>query len=169
MIRTIVSVFVLTTILISASIDSYQFISPKPGSKYNTRESSIIIRWGEEIAASAISENLITVNGSVSGDVNGDLIISRDQKTIIFKPYQKFAYNEMVTVSLKKDMRTISGIALPEKTFTFEVTGKLPVIEKEALNDEDNYKYMPGRIPANLTPIAADTVPNNFPPIEVNI
>ena len=44
--------------------------------------------------ASLETPNLIEVVGSESGSVSGELIISTDGKTMIFKPFQKFFPNE---------------------------------------------------------------------------
>ena len=117
--------FVLTT-FISANglnVEEYQFISPKPGSTDNTRESTIIIREGANIDLSSIGKpGLIKVTGSLSGNIDGEVILSRDGKTLIFKPYSKFQPNEDVKVQMGHGLQSIDGKVLPSLAFSFKIT-----------------------------------------------
>jgi len=148
MLRIIISVFILTSVLISASIDAYQFISPKPGSEYNTRESTIIIRWGEKIEQNTLLSDFISVIGSKSGKISGNLILSTDEKTIIFKPDAKFEPGETVIVKVLKGIQTTSGEILAETNFEFKITPLLEQPHPYKYIDELKNIYYPTRVRA---------------------
>jgi hypothetical protein len=68
MIKIMLILLVCTGALFAAGIQDFQFISPKPGSEFNTRESTIIIRQGTKIdPGSLYEEDLIQVVGSIMG------------------------------------------------------------------------------------------------------
>jgi hypothetical protein len=73
--------------------------------------------------------------GTESGWVSGELILSTDDKTVIFKPYQKFAPGETVTVNIANGIRTVDGVALSSHEFSFKIT---PFVEQP-----NPYEYFP--------------------------
>ncbi|MBN1693787.1 hypothetical protein JW879_00115, partial [candidate division WOR-3 bacterium] len=78
---------IINTLILAASTNDYQFISPMPGSDFNTRESNIIIREGSLLNPSSIyNSGAIQISGSESGRIDGEIILSSDKKTLIFKP-----------------------------------------------------------------------------------
>ncbi|OGU54916.1 MAG: hypothetical protein A2V66_02080 [Ignavibacteria bacterium RBG_13_36_8] len=111
------------TILCCSDIfaQSFQYVSPKPGSTYNTMESTIIIREGSFIDRFGLNEFDIFVYGSISGKINGELLLSNDNKTIIFKPYQKFLPGEKVTVEVKDGIKKSNGGKTEPYIFTFDI------------------------------------------------
>lgn len=101
----------------------YQFLSPMPGSENNTRESTIIIRHGDVIDPTCLSVgDLVTVRGSLSGTVAGDIVLSSDTRTVIFKPHGRFQPGETVTVTIGTGFRSSAGRALPRHDFSFRIT-----------------------------------------------
>lgn len=144
---------------------SFQFISPMPGSELNSRESTIIIRHGDLINGSSLeTPDLIHVVGTKSGEVSGELILSTEDKTVIFKPFEKFQPDETVYVTLAEGLRTINDEVLQQLQFSFKVT---PLAERlmphEYLLDEyqiANPQYYP---------LAPDTLPANFPSIRTEV
>ena len=156
---------IITLQTVAQETDEYQFISPVPGSELNSRESTIIIRDGRFInPASLETPNLLQVTGSRSGQVSGELIISTDGKTVIFKPTQKFLPDETVQVTLNEGLRTLSDDVLPKHQFSFRVTPleeRLPL--HEYLTDEFQFSS------PNQYPIEPDTLPSNFPSIRTEV
>ena len=160
--------FLITSEVIAQEAESFQFISPVPGSELNSRESTIIIRDGRFINQSSLeTPNLIRVVGDKSGVVPGDIIISTDGKTVIFKPYQIFQPDETVQVTLNEGLKTINETLIPQLNFSFKVT---PLSERlmphEYLQDEfqiansQNYPMEPDTLPANFPTITVDTSNN---------
>ena len=86
---------------------SFQYLSPIPDSKLHSRTTNIIFSHDEAVDGFSLDKNLIRVTGSVSGNHDGEFILSGDDRTIIFKPYNKFAAGEQVIVSLNSGIKTI--------------------------------------------------------------
>ncbi|MBN2416073.1 aryl-sulfate sulfotransferase [bacterium] len=148
------------------SVDDYQFIAPVPGSEYNTRETTVIIRHGDFIDAGSLSVvGALTVSGSISGPVSGRIILSSDGRTVIFAPDDLFVPGEHVTVAISRGIRTLTGEAIPECEFNFTIA-PFP----ETLN--------PYAVCRDLRPFDSDVimkrrsgrgVPDDFPGITVDV
>ncbi|MBN2007901.1 aryl-sulfate sulfotransferase [candidate division KSB1 bacterium] len=84
-----------------ASSYPYQYLSPKPGADYVSPQSKIIIRF-QSIRPENITNlcELITVTGSQSGQITGNIHTASDKRTIIFTPASNFLPGETVTVRL---------------------------------------------------------------------
>ncbi len=76
--------------LIKLSSQPYQYLSPIPGSDKNTTRQSIAFRTGKLIDAGSLKDDLIHINGSLSGRVFGKIKLAADQKTVIFQGFQDF-------------------------------------------------------------------------------
>ncbi len=111
--------------------------------------------------------DFISVTGSKSGKISGDLILSTDEKTIIFKPDAKFEPGEMVNVKILKGIQTISGENLAAANFEFKITPLLRQPNPYQYVDELENAYYP--IKKSLNKALADTIPSNFPPMNVEI
>ncbi|MFC2085265.1 aryl-sulfate sulfotransferase [Bacteroidota bacterium] len=105
--------------LFAQNNNSYQFINPKPASIMVSNETNIILRHSSIIDRATLSTNLVRVEGSKSGVHAGELILSDDERTIVFNPYKAFAGNENVNVVLKKGIKTETGSYIPEFSFSF--------------------------------------------------
>ena len=114
------------------SQNNWNYISPIPGSKFINPESTIVFRQGEKIDKSSIDQSLIKVNGSVSGLVEGKLILAKDERTLIFIPNTTFRYKELVTFEIQKGIKTVSGIEMNSIRFSFTSMNEdnLPLLRK---------------------------------------
>ena len=101
--------------------NKYEFISPVPGSDFNTLESNIIIREGTYVDFTTLGKDAIVVIGSKSGKIEGEIILSDDQKTIIFEPFQNFEPSEKINVKISPGIETRNGQQLEEVEFSFRV------------------------------------------------
>jgi hypothetical protein len=116
--------------------DSYQFLSPQPGSVGHNPETSIIIRFGEQIDKNIIQSQFLEVEGEKSGSHTGKLILASDNKTLIFKPNKPFLLKENVRVRISKGIATVSGNYLPEMQYSFGIGDKINVNEDHAVVSE---------------------------------
>lgn len=116
--------------------DKYQYLFPIPGSKLNSIETNIIIRFGDPFENYGL-ENSIIVRGSKSGLHNGKIILAENNRTLIFKPNNLFADEEVITVELNKNLRTVSNEQIPALQYSFE-TSKINV-NKRIKSDPDKY------------------------------
>ncbi|RPI69959.1 MAG: T9SS C-terminal target domain-containing protein, partial [Ignavibacteriales bacterium] len=155
------------------NIESYQFLSPLPGSKLNSSETNIIIRFGNPFDYSVLS-NLI-VEGNISGRYSGKLILVEENRTLIFYPDYKFEKGETVSVSLSENSKTIYAEKIPSLHFSFEIsyselnkpltpeTYLKRILPEAGYNKNNSY-------PLNmLNSIKADTLlPDDFPELIIN-
>jgi len=103
------------------SENSFNYISPVPGSKYINPENNIAFRNGDVLDMSSIRSSIISVTGLMRGEITGTLKLSNDSRTLIFIPDQPFAYNETITVNLKPGIQTESGLLMEGLEFNFHV------------------------------------------------
>ncbi len=96
------------------------YVSPKPNSIMVSNKTNIIMRYSDLINKSTLSNNFIKIEGSKSGIHNGELVLSDDEKTMVFNPSEPFAGDEKVTVRLLKGVKTQAGIDVPGYSFSFE-------------------------------------------------
>jgi hypothetical protein len=115
--------FLFCSILSAKSSKTFQYISPVPGSELNSRQTNIIIREGSKIDPGNLSNPyIIEVVGSLSGTHTGELLLSDDEKTVVFNPHLPFEPNEIVTVTLHRGLKTIEGKEVKSTSFTFKIT-----------------------------------------------
>ena len=163
----ILSLLLCNSIILVASVKDYQFISPMPGSDFNTRESSIIIREGSIMDPACVNNSdAILVTGSKSGKMPGEIVLSSDRRTVIFKPAYKFEPDEIVTVQITNKLLRSNGSTLPSTEFSFKIA---PFAETPNPYDyintipQDSYQGT-----TTLQKTMVDSLPTNFPNVVVN-
>jgi hypothetical protein len=154
--------------LAAAQISGFQYISPKPHSILNSRETNIIIRQGDRIDNSSLDGSRLSVIGSSSGAHQGTLTLSDDQKTILFRPTDPYAPDETVTVTLSGGIRTVDRNDIGSFTFSFTTSPLKQTIDLSigqlsgsgsAVDAIDMQKF--------IQPARTDSVPADLPPITV--
>lgn len=125
------------------NLDKFQYLYPVPNSVMVSERTNIIIRFGKDINKQTISSDKISVAGSKSGVHDGELVLSDDNKTLVFNLYSPFVLNETVTVSLKEGIITESNAEVPVCTYYFTtVTGVAPQTNSEVssyMNNSNKY------------------------------
>ncbi len=123
------------------NIEKFQYLSPVPGSKLNSKETNIIIKPGNEFDKSYIARpSSITVTGNKSGIHRGKIILAEDNRTLIFKSYEKFTNSETVTVQLN-NLKTSSGKQIPNLNYSFE-TSEIDLNEQIKSNPEKYSEFL---------------------------
>ncbi|MCD4730782.1 MAG: Ig-like domain-containing protein, partial [Bacteroidales bacterium] len=103
------------------SFEKFKYISPKPGSKFINPENTIAFRHGEEFDAASVKSSLISVTGSISGEITGTFKLSTDSRTLIFYPDAPYHYKETITVTLLPGLITNTGLNMEGISFGFKV------------------------------------------------
>ncbi len=116
----LVAIFIAPLSTVAQQETSFQYVSPKPNSIMVSNETNIILRHVNKLQGSTIIQNLITVVGSVSGIHTGKFLLTDDDQTIVFNPHKPFQYNEVVTVSVGRGIRTLTNSEVPEYSFSFK-------------------------------------------------
>ena len=100
------------------------YLSPAPGSTFNPKASTIIIKCSSQIVLSSTEANLITVMGSESGRHTGKILLVDDNRTIIFKPDAHYLPDEMVEVFIHAGIKTTDGHSISSNNFSFYIEPK---------------------------------------------
>jgi hypothetical protein len=111
---------VLSSNLIAQNISPFQFISPRPTSVMVSNVTNIILQHSGIIDQRTLFADLIKVEGSISGVHAGELVLSDDDKTIVFNPFIPFADNEEVSVEVMEGAKTETGGDIPKFSFKFK-------------------------------------------------
>jgi len=149
----------------------YKFISPLPGSKYNTIETSIILKTFDKIVN--IDDNSINVYGSISGEIIGDLILIENGYTLIYKPSSNYALGETISVTINTANNNKS---LPGISFNFYITtmdyDTSPYIIPDNMDRINSFATSTGQGSSgmkNSTYSLIDSLPDGFPEIATQI
>ena len=167
---TLAFVSILITSLYPQEISHFQYKSPVPNSKLLSRETNIIFSSADLIDPSSLKDNnLIRVIGSESGIHTGKLILSDDNKTIVFNPDKPFAAGEKVTVTMNQGIKTLNSKELGRESYSFTITPleepiRIDPIERLGLGltSEDLKSLNSGLNKSLLGP-----VPSDFPIVTV--
>lgn len=164
------SVFVIVKLFFIFSVfaqkpETVQYISPVDGSELNSRASQIIIRQGNDIDCSSITPEIFTVIGENSGLHFGDVILSTDGKTIIFKPEKKFDPGEQVQIRINDGLKLQNGHVVPAFDFSFKITSLDKPLKATDYNIEPNLSSLPEELLCKSTQMLAtsDSLPLDFP------
>jgi hypothetical protein len=128
---------VLIVLFINDNIraEQVQYLSPLPGSIYNSEYTSIIIGYSGKLNVKDLNSFDLKVIGSVSGVHSGKTVIAEKDTKIIFIPDNPFEIGEMVTAYLKKDNYSFSFFISKEKIFQ---TGYYDVLGLSSSNSNNN-------------------------------
>ncbi len=113
------------------------YVEPVQNAKYVSINNNIIIGFEDAIKSSDIN-SLIKVTGSVSGIHTGKIILTENNKKLLFQPYQPFAYNETVEVTLNNLKTSLTSNNRLAYTFHTQVR-KVELNEGSDLTDESEY------------------------------
>jgi hypothetical protein len=147
----------------------FQYIYPIPDSKYISTETTLIFRFNEKWQ-NVINPSLLVINvkGQKSGVHPGKVILADDQKTIIFKPLQKFALHE--TVFIEIDLNLNDENRRVEYTFTTSNSGTDEKISKSLNNClvQSSVSLSPIKTYGEMSVINGVSIPSDFPKIKVD-
>ena len=101
--------------------DRFQYLSPVPGSRLNSPETNIIIRFGDAFDNYNV-ENCLFVYGSNSGQHQGKILLAENGRTLIFQPQNPFSDGEIVTVELKENLKSVLNEQIPQLKYSFETS-----------------------------------------------
>jgi hypothetical protein len=158
---------------------SIRYHSPMNGAEYIPPQTNIIARLNGPIEASSIHTPLLfEVSGAASGRHDGDVILSDDQKTVIFKPRTPFLAAETVIVTLNRGLRLKTGAMMAPTMFRFTIatatmpaspeTGFLSELREAAFGKSTAMpaKSVDGQV---LNKARADSLPLDFPRVQSTV
>lgn len=165
-------VFFAANIVIAAKPTGIQYVSPVHNSTLNSRTSGIIIRPGVDLNEASIDfSGQIVVTDAANNRYSGDIILSSDGKTLIFKPKEQYNAGEDVHVAFLAGVKDQSGDSIPSFKFQFTVTplttaldpkDYLPETGSETAELKDSTAKRLAKT-AGLAKTADDGLPSGFP------
>ncbi len=165
--RILRSITILLLLLIAQIFSQpLSYISPVPDSRFNSRETNIILRSILPVNASALTASMVQVSGSLSGLHAGTLTLSDDRHTVLFHPEIPFKPSDVVTVQL-------SGPVVGDREFSFTVTPQSePLSRIYAVTEEGEVvrkETMMPKLSGTFSPemVSADSLPADFPKFTV--
>ncbi len=85
---------------VDAELQAGMFINPRPGARHANPQTTLSLRPGEVLTRGDLPTlRSLHVVGSLSGVHTGEILLARDNRTVIFKPDQSFLAGETVTVA----------------------------------------------------------------------
>ena len=126
-----------------ATTNTIQYLSPIPNAKLVSKETAIIIRYKEcDSYNLSILSKLFHVEGNISGRHHGKVILSDDNKTLIYKLDRKFSPGEIVSVKLPMNPTNTIGQNIEMFNFSFTISPKLTNhINEQFLHSHDLNKH----------------------------
>jgi hypothetical protein len=148
----------------------YQYVYPVQNSQYVPRTTPIIVRPGERLDRTSITDRqLINVEGTRSGVHEGRVVISDDGKTLIFTASRGFDAGETVVVGVREGIRLENGDPVKPYQFQFVIVAREPSAGMDPYAseapDHENIVFLPPRL---ARPSSPDSLPADFPPIRID-
>src|SRR5215831_19132928 len=94
--RLLAAICLYSSFGLNTAFAQYEYTYPSNGSKYESPETPLILRNGEAMKASSVTNDKIELIGSQSGKVKANVVLSTDGKTVCITPAVPFAYDESV-------------------------------------------------------------------------
>ncbi|MGD1044862.1 MAG: aryl-sulfate sulfotransferase [Bacteroidota bacterium] len=100
-----------------------QYISPLPSSSNNSQQTNIILRLENPFPRGTVFDSsAVDVEGSASGHHSGKLMLSDDDRIVLFNPQTPFSPYERVTVAVAPSIYDRSGKSIGVWKFYFETS-----------------------------------------------
>lgn len=116
--------------------NTFQYISPNPGSELVSKSTNIIIRTSSNIPIDHLNlSSIAVIDGSLSGNHSYNVVIADDRETIIIKPITPFQPGETVSIVLNSNLISDKSALVKSSTFSFTVSPKT-----ERLLDDSYYR-----------------------------
>lgn len=150
--------------------DWFKYLSPQPDAKYIMPEQNISFRLHNKVVPEELLRIKISLNGSVSGNINGTINLASDYQTFIFNPSTKFALNELIEVYIQFP-KTLN---IPDFATSFSTTSMpsqqrkmiLSALRQEEVGPNPIFSKEPGKNKNYLKSIN-DSLPEWFPEISI--
>jgi hypothetical protein len=143
------------------------------GARWVRPQTTIILRSARELGDVPLDASQLTVEGTQSGLKEGRLVLSDDERTVIFKPRTAFDAGERVTVTVKPG---VLGRQDVDSAFVFSFTisqGSEPGDPLASIRSELEQARLPFATPSSQPPplpsSAADTLPLDFPYLSAEV
>ena len=109
---------------------AFNYVFPQPGAKFISDEAHLILRSGEQIKESSVTDGAFTVTGSLSGSHTLSATLLANGTTIIVKLDEKLAPCEEVSIAVDESIQTINNSAFNGLGHSFTVSCRSEEFDK---------------------------------------
>lgn len=110
--------------------------SPQPAARFINPEQNILFKLDIPLDVSTVTENSFLLYGSKSNQIDFQIFIRDDGKTVCIQPQTSFQWGEKIQVSMQSGLKTVQGDVLLIKPFGFYIK------DRETLSLLRDYKQM---------------------------
>jgi len=146
-----------------------QYLSPRPGANYVSTKTTLAFRFHEKWKKN-LNKSVLTlhVTGDESGSHEGEVLLTDDGRTFIFKSNRKFFVNEIIRVQIIADLPGFDNPMTYQFTTssTDNYDGELFEVEGPQNEGINNFQIEPHQTMAVINGVS---VPSDFPRIDVEI
>lgn len=171
------NIVLITVIMFCTTVSSFGqkliYTSPRNKAILVSLHTKIILKFNEKIEAQSLQEKPIIVTENKNKYISGKIKLLNDEKTIIFSPAQNFEPDEIVTVKINSNLKTIDGQSIQASSFQFNTTRLSKPIKLNPLSfiKDDIQKYTAGIKPIKASfpkKIDLSSLPEDFPQLTVD-
>lgn len=150
----------------------FEYLSPLPFSKNVTSKEVIAFRFSKSISLFDLNKKDIQVfaQGSISGELQGNLKLAGDHKTLIFRTHSPFVSNETIDVKVFSPQYISSGCFQFQFSIGSLDDAKREQVARDILNSrfpEFNQNQISSAPPENKDVALKNDLPEGFPDISV--
>ncbi len=149
----------------------FRYISPLPGSSHIMPQNNIALRHGDVLNTENLKSFQVEVRGSKQGKITGQMVLSSNGRTVIFKPNHPFQKGERVYVNTHGNLTTAKGIGIEPVSFWFDVAEVLPQLPADYFQQKDldlaAMLQKPSPLPQQKQ-VKDNNLPDDFPELTVN-
>ncbi len=173
---------IFTTLILILTVgrawSQFSYVYPVPGSALHTPQTTIQLKNGDLIdRKSLLNEQLVEINGSLSGVHEWTARLSDDNKTVIIKPDPVFAYGETISVIVHAAIRNQGSEPINGTSFTFQIKNEVTIEQQEKIKQAklqtfiDSYGYDPSANTTNnvMKPLDSIYPLDSMPTFTINI
>ncbi len=145
----------------SVEDNPFSYISPLPGSSFLPPGTTIAVRHKELAGADLLDSIDFTVTGSMSGGHNGEIILARDGRTVLFSPNKEFLPGEIVNVTING--AKLGNLSSATQPFNFAFGVSEPLVQASDQHYVSEEDPSPKREAAPIPPHNYLTAPGDMP------
>jgi len=110
-----------------AEVPALNSFSPGINEQFVDYDCNVITQYSLSIDSSSLANGGMVLRGNYSGRINGDILLSDDNKTVTFDPTEPFHPGEIITVTLTKEIETVNGANFRDGGYSWSfVTKSMP-------------------------------------------
>ena len=102
----------------------FAYVNPRPDAKLVSAYTTIGLRHGDLIDVDSLDDVTFTVEGTMSGVHEGEIVLGGDGRAVLFRPNTSFTSAETVSVTISSGLKLQNGSLLNGLNYSFTISPK---------------------------------------------